>query len=77
VFRRGKLIIILVGVLSAAAAIRNPPQYHSNLSFVTLRNRRPTLLRAPAYRTPSEASPRQRCGRASRVLRVKRVHNRR
>ena len=36
------------------------PPYHSNLSFVALRNRRPTLLRAPAYRTPSEASPRRR-----------------
>jgi len=42
------------------------PPYHSNLSFVTLRNRRPTLLRASAYRTPSEASPRRRCGHASR-----------
>jgi len=40
--------------------------YHSNFSFVALRNRRPTLLRAPAYRTLSEASPRRRCGHASR-----------
>ena len=42
--------------------------YHSNLSYVTLRNRRPTLLRASAYRTPSEASPRRRCGHASRFF---------
>ena len=41
--------------------------YHSNHSFVTLQNQRPTLLRAPAYRTPSEASPRRRCSHASRV----------
>ena len=46
----------------------NTPPYHSNLSFITLRNRRPTLLRAPTYRTPSEASPRRRCGHASRFL---------
>jgi len=44
----------LVGVLSAAAATRKA--------------RRPTLLRAPAYRTPSEASPRPRCGHASWLL---------
>ena len=43
---------------------KTPP----NLSFVALRNRRPTLLRASAYRTPSEASPRRRCGHASRFL---------
>ena len=47
---------------------KSPPYTHSNLSFVTLRNRRPTLLHASAYRTPSEASPRRRCGHASRVL---------
>ena len=34
------------------------PQCHSDRGFVTLRNRRPTLLRAPAYRVPSEASHR-------------------
>jgi len=45
---------------------KTPPYPHSNLSFVTLRSWRPTLLRAPAYRTPSEASPRRRCGHASR-----------
>ena len=54
--------------LSATAAIRKLPPYHSNLSFPTLGTRRPTLLRAPAYRTPSEASPRRRCGHASRFL---------
>ena len=47
---------------------RKTPPYHSNLSFVARRNRRPTLLRAPAYRTPSEASPRRRCGHAGRFL---------
>jgi len=37
---------------------KTPPyQSQSSISFVTLRNRRPTLLRAPAYRTPSEAGP--------------------
>jgi len=49
------------------------PPYHSNLSFVTLRNRRPTLLRAPAYRRPSEASPRRRCGHVSLENSVSRV----
>ena len=44
------------------------PPYHSDRSLVTLRNQRPTLLRAPAYRAPSEASPRRRCGHASRFL---------
>ena len=57
-----------VGVFSAAAAIRKLAHTTLNLSFATLRNRRPTLLRAPAYRTPSEASPRRRCGHASRFL---------
>ena len=41
-----------------------PPYPHANLSFVRLRNRRPTLLSASAYRTPSEARPRRRCGHA-------------
>ena len=45
---------------------KNPPPYHSKLNFVALRNRRPTLLRAPVNRTPSEASPRRRCGHVSR-----------
>jgi len=49
---------------------KTPPYPHPNLSFETLRNRLPTLLRASAYRTPSEASPRRRCGHASRFLRV-------
>ena len=47
---------------------KKTPPYHSNLSFVALRNRRPTLLRASAYLTPSEASPRRRCGHASQFL---------
>ena len=47
---------------------KTPPYPHSNRSVVALRNRRPTLLRASAYRTPSEASPRRRCGHASRLL---------
>jgi len=47
---------------------KTPPYPHSNLSFVKLRNRRPTLLRASAYLTLSEASPRRRCGHASRFL---------
>ena len=46
---------------------KTPPYTHSNLGFVTLRNRRPTLLRVSAYRTPSEASPRRRCGHANRL----------
>jgi len=47
---------------------KKTPPYHSNLSCVSLRNRRPTLLRASAYRKPSEASPRRRCGHASQFL---------
>ena len=50
---------------------KKTPPYHSNLSFVRLQNRRPTLLRAPAYRSPCEASPRRRCGDASRFLSFK------
>jgi len=46
----------------------NSPPYHSNLSFATLWTRRPTLLRASAYRTSSEASSRRRCSHASRFL---------
>jgi len=62
------VVTISCGCLSAAAAIRKTPPYRSNRRFATLRNRRPTLLRAPAYRTPSEASSRRRCGHASRFL---------
>jgi len=63
--------------LSAAAAIRKLPMAPilTLVSFVTLRNRRPTLLRASAYRTPSEASPRRRCGHASQFLCLKRDSN--
>jgi len=45
------------GCFERCCSNKKTPPYHSNLSFVTLRNQRPTLLRAPAYRTPSEASP--------------------
>ena len=48
------------GCFERCCSNKKTPPYHSNLSFVTLRNRRPTLLRASAYRTPSEASPRRR-----------------
>ena len=58
------------GCFERCCSNKKTPRYHSNLSFATLRNWRPTLLRAPAYRTPSEASPRRRCGHASRFLRL-------
>jgi len=61
------IVTISRGCFERCCSNKTPP-YHSNLSFVTLRNWRPTLLRAPAYRTPSEASPRRRCGHASRFL---------
>jgi len=64
------VITISRGCFERCYSNKNAPQYHSNLSFVKLRNRRPTLLRAPAYRTPSEASARRRCGHASRRLYV-------
>jgi len=54
------------GCFERCGSNKKTPSYHYNLSFVTLRTRRPTLLRAPAYRTPSEASPRRRCGHAGR-----------
>jgi len=54
------------GYFERCCSIKKTPPYYSNLSCVALRNRRPTLLRAPAYRMPSEASPRRRCGHASR-----------
>jgi len=56
------------GCFERCCSNKKTPPYHSNLSFVTLRTRRWTLLRAPAYRTPFEASPRRRCGHASRFL---------
>ena len=62
------VITISRGYFERCCSNKKTPTYHSNLNFVTLRNRRPTLLRAPAYRTPSEASPRRRCGHASRFL---------
>jgi len=43
------------GCFERCCSNKKTPPFHSNLSFVTLRNRRPQLLRAPAYRTPSEA----------------------
>ena len=58
------VITISRGCFERCCSNQKTPPYHSNLSFVTLRNRRPMLLRAPAYRTPSEASPRRRCGHA-------------
>ena len=46
---------------------KKTPPYHSNFSFTTLGTLRPTLLRASAYRTPSEASSRPSDGAATRV----------
>jgi len=65
------VITISRGYFERCGSNKKIPPCHSNLSFVTLRNRRPTLLRAPAYRTPCEASPRRRCGHASQFLRKK------
>jgi len=62
------VITIFCGRFERCCSNNKTRPYHSNLSFVALRNRRPKLLRAPAYRTPSEASPRRRCGHASRFL---------
>ena len=59
------VITISCGCFERCCSNKKTPQYRVNLSFVTLRNRRPTLLRAPAYRTPSEASTRRRCGHTS------------
>ena len=53
------------GCFERCCSYKKTPLYHSNLGFATLRTRRPTLLR---YHTPSEASSRRRCGRASRFL---------
>jgi len=38
------------GCLERRCSNKTTPPYHSNLSFVTVRNRRHMLLRAPAYR---------------------------
>jgi len=62
------VITICRGCFERCCSNKKTPPYHSNLSFVAFPNRRPTLLRAPAYRTPSEASPWRRCGHASRFL---------
>ena len=62
------VITISRGCFERCCSNKKTPPYYSNLIFVTLRTRRPTLLCAPAYRTPSEASPRRRCGHASRFL---------
>jgi len=45
------VIAISRGCIERCCSNKKPPPYHLNLSFVTFRNRRPTLLRAPAYRT--------------------------
>jgi len=63
------VITISRGCFERCCSNKKTPPYRSNLSLVTLRTRRPTLLRAPAYRTPSEASPWRRCGHASQFLR--------
>jgi len=62
------VITISRGCFERCCSKKTTPPDHSNLHSVPLRNRRPTLLRAPACRTPSEASPRRRCGHASRFL---------
>jgi len=62
------VVIISRGCSERCCSNKKTPSYHSNLSFVTLRNRRPTLLCARAYCTPSEASPQRRCGHASPLL---------
>jgi len=64
------VITISRGCFKRCCSNKKTTPYHSNRSLVTLRNRRPTLLRGPAYHTPSEASPRRRCGHASRFLSV-------
>ena len=64
------VITFLCGCFERCCSNQKTPAYHSNLNFIALRNRRPTLLRAPAYRTPSEASPRRRCSHASQYLSV-------
>jgi len=58
------------GCFERCCSNKKTPPYHSNLSFATLRNQRPTLLRAPAYRTPSEAR-RQKTVRPRESVRVR------
>jgi len=43
------VITISRGCFERCCSNKKTPPYHSNLSFVALLNRRPTLLRAPAY----------------------------
>jgi len=65
------IIAISRGCFERCCSNQKTPQYHSNLGFVTLRNRRPTLLHASAYRTRPRLAfgdPRRRCGHASRFL---------
>ena len=62
------VITVSRGCFERCCSDKKTPPYHSNLSFVALRNRRPTLLRAPAYCTRSEASHGRRCGYASWFL---------
>ena len=69
------VITISRGCFERCCSNKKTPPYHSNLSFATLRTLRPTLLRASAYRTPSEASSRRRCGRASRFFRFLYTNN--
>jgi len=45
------VVTISRGCFERCYSNKKTPPHHSNVSFVTLRNRRPTLLRAPAYRT--------------------------
>jgi len=56
------VLTISCGCFERSYSNKKTPPYYSHLSFVTLRTRRPTLLRAPVYRTLSEASPWRRCG---------------
>ena len=59
------VITISCGSFESCCINKKTPPQHFNLSFVTLRNRRPTLLRTSVNRTPSEVSPWRRCGHAS------------
>ena len=43
------VITIFRGCFERCCSNKKTPPYYSNLSSVTLRNRRPTLLRAPAW----------------------------
>jgi len=59
-------ITISRGCFERSCSNKQTPSYRSsNLSFVTLQTPWRTLLRVPAYRTPSKASPLRRCGHVS------------